>query len=61
MTMKEYQIIVERTADRCVWYTAQWRKVHFLWRGRWNCITPIGQTSLEDAEAQIRKHYIDNL
>ncbi len=59
--MKEYQIVVNRIATGSLWYLAQYRKVHFLWRGRWTNITPAYRQTMEEAEEQIRKHYIDNL
>lgn len=58
--MNEYQYIVMEINGE-LWYTAQFRKVHFLWRGRWQDITPKWHRDFEDAKAQVRKHYIDNL
>ena len=59
--MKEYQIVVNRIDTGSLWYLAQYRKVHFLWRGKWVNITPAYRQTMEEAEGQIRKHYIDSL
>ncbi len=59
--MKEYQIVVHRSATGSLWYLAQYRKVHFLWRGRWINITPAYRQTMEEAEEQIREHYIKSL
>lgn len=59
--MKEYQIVVNRIATGSLCYLAQYRKVHFLWRGQWTNITPAYRQTMEEAEEQIRKHYIESL
>ena len=59
--MKEYQIVVNRIATGSLFYLAQYRKVHFLWRGQWTNITPAYRQTMEEAEEQIRKHYIESL
>lgn len=59
--MKEYQIVVSRIATGTLWYLAQYRKIGFLWRSRWINITPAYRQTMEEAEEQIRKHYIESL
>ncbi len=59
--MKEYQIVVSRIATGSLWYLAQYRNVHFLWRGKWTNITPAYRQTMEEAEEQIKEHYINNL
>jgi len=58
--MKEYQYIVKKFPTG-TFYTAQYRRVYFLFRGRWKNLTPQWQPTYEDAEALVRKHYIKNL
>lgn len=59
--MKEYQIVVTRIATGSLWYLAQYRNIHFLWRSQWKNITPAYRQTIEEAEEQIRNHYIQNL
>lgn len=47
--MIETQIIINRASGK-LWFTAQKRKVHMFFRGRWKDITPIMQPTFEDAE-----------
>lgn len=48
--MIETQIVTNRASGK-LWFTAQKRKVHMFFRGRWKDITPIMQPTFEDAEA----------
>lgn len=45
----EYQIVVVRDSDRLYWYTAQKRRIYFLFKGFWKDIMPCMQSSYQDA------------
>jgi hypothetical protein len=51
----EYQIVVQRDYQGDYWYTAQKRKVYFLFRGFWKNITPLMQPTYQDALDLIHK------
>lgn len=47
--MKEYRITVWKSVDGRYWYTLWYRKMYFLFRGRWKEIYPTNQPTYEDA------------
>lgn len=53
--MKEYQIVVIRSSKGLLWYTAQVRNVHFLFRGKWRNLYPMFNGNIESAELIIKK------
>ena len=56
--MYEYQITVQRykSCDGEMFYTAWYRKVYFLFRGKWRILIPMYVSSIDDAEDLIEKH-----
>ena len=57
--MFEYQIVVNRIQTGTLWYLARYRKVYFLFRGKWTNITPAYRQTMEEAENQIKEHILN--
>jgi len=54
MKVFEEQIIVNAYKDYSrYFYTAQVRRIGFLWRSRWRTITPTHQPTMREAQVQI--------
>jgi len=51
--MKEYQIVVLKDLGNHYWYTAQVRKIYFLFRSGWKDLLPANQPSYEKANLLI--------
>ena len=58
--MFETKIIVNRFEGE-LWYKAEYRKIYFLFRGRWKNIRPAWHRNIEKVETQVRDFYITKL
>lgn len=51
----ETQIIVSKDYNGKYWFTLQYRRVYFLFRGLWKYVYPLNQPTYDDAFDLIKK------